>query len=124
MKKILKKVMIVFMCVCLVWGMCGCTLVTDTIGKFTGANLDYDKIIESFVSDGLNTTELAVGQEDKPNSAIWLEQGIIKGKVYCDNEQVVQVTDLGKVTAVGPGTAHVVISTIGGMYDVHRYIVY
>ena len=117
MKGLVKKIVAGVVCVSISVSLCGC----GVVDKLLGNNPDYDQIIGSFVSDSLNTTELEVGQEDKPGSAIWLQQGFIKGKVYCDNESVVQVTDLGKVVAVGPGTAHVVISTIGGMWDVHRY---
>ena len=70
---------------------------------------DYGALIESFVPNAMNTVELEVGQEYKPQEAtVWLSGG--KGDAYTSNEKVATVTKLGKVTAVGEGTAYIIIS--------------
>lgn len=87
-----------------------------------GGKPDYNALIESFVSNGLNTVELEVGQEYKPNEAtVWLSGG--KGDVYTSDETVATVTKLGKVTAVGEGTAYIIISTSKDMSDVTKVVV-
>jgi len=84
---------------------------------------DYDDIIDSFVSDKLNTFELTVGDTHAPGAKLWLESG--DGSVYTSDESVVTVTDLGKVTAVGEGTAYVIIGAMNqSMYEVYCYHVY
>ncbi|MBQ8732666.1 MAG: hypothetical protein IJY82_07555 [Oscillospiraceae bacterium] len=80
---------------------------------------DYQEMIDSFVPDSLNVIELEIGQADSPNAAVWLKSGM--GTTYSSNESVVTVTDLGKVTAVGEGTAYVVITGVGTMFEVYRY---
>lgn len=92
----------------------------ELLGKKT---LDYEAIIESFVSDGLNTFELTVGDAHAPGATIWLESG--NGSVYTSDENVVTITELGKVTAVGEGTAYVIIGTQrNSMYETYCYHVY
>ena len=74
-----------------------------------GGKPDYDALIENFVPNGLNTVELEVGQEYKPQEAdIWLTGG--KGDAYTSDANVAEITDMGKVTAVGEGTAYIIIS--------------
>lgn len=85
--------------------------------------LDYDAIIDSFVSDELNTYELTLGEAHAPQATLWLKSG--DGSVYTSDENVVTVTDLGKVTAVGEGTAYVIIAAEGNeMYQTYCYHVY
>ena len=81
--------------------------------------LDYDAIIDSLVPDALNTFELSVGDTHKPNAAVWLQGS--RGAVYSSDESDVTVTDLGKVTAVGQGTAYVIIVGGGKMNACYRY---
>ena len=81
--------------------------------------LDYDAIIDSFVPDALNTFELSVGDTHNPNAAVWLQGS--RGAVYSSDEAVVTVTELGKVTAVGQGTAYVIIVGGGKMNACYRY---
>ncbi len=86
--------------------------------------IDYQSMIDSFVSDSNNTYELTVGEAHKPHAAVWLESGT--GTVYTDNDQVITVSKYGKVTAVGEGHAHVVITAdqTGTQFEVFRYDVY
>ena len=79
----------------------------------------FEELIESFVPDGLNTYAMSIGQEHKPMAAAWLSSG---GEVYTSDANVVTVSELGKVTAVGEGQAYVVIC-LGSMYQVYRYTV-
>lgn len=82
---------------------------------------DYQDMIDEFVPDRLNTFELEIGEMDKPTAAVWLMSG--NGTAYSSDESVVTVSDGGKVTAVGEGSAYVVI-TISSMYEVYRYDVH
>ena len=84
----------------------------------TDAGVSYDEMIDSFVSTKLNTFSLQVGGEHKPGAALWLQSGA--GSVYSSDESVVTVSDLGKVTAVGEGTAYVVIKSMT-LFEVYRY---
>lgn len=87
------------------------------------SNIDYDKIIESFTPTSLNTIKCTIGRVHTPSSAVWLSSG--KGEVYSSDENVVTVSELGKVTAVGPGTAYVIISVNdGSLYEAYQYTVY
>lgn len=87
---------------------------------------DYKDMIEEFVSDDLNTFELTIGEEAAPQSRVWLNSG--KGTTYSSDTSVVTVTDGGKVTAVGEGTAYVVITSDSNkensLHAVYRYDVY
>lgn len=82
---------------------------------------DYQDMIDEFVPSRLNTFELEIGEMDKPTAAVWLMSG--NGTAYSSDESVVTVSDGGKVTAVGEGSAYVVI-TISSMYEVYRYDVH
>ena len=119
MKKRIIVLMLILACV-----LSGCGKNQGLIkGFFEKKTLDYDAIIESFVSDNLNTFELTVGEAHAPGATIWLDSG--NGSVYTSDENVVTVTELGKVTAVGEGTAYVVIGAQGNrMYDTYCYHVY
>ena len=86
-------------------------LVLVSVLSGCGKKLDYDSIIDSFVSNNLNTFELTVGEAHAPGATIWLNSE--KGSVYTSDESVVTVTELGKVTAVGEGTAYVIIGAQG-----------
>ena len=105
-----KRIIVLMLALVCVLSGCGNNqgLMKELFGKKT---LDYDAIIESFVSDNLNTFELTVGEAHAPGAAIWLDSG--KGSVYTSDENVVTVTELGKVTAVGEGTAYVIIVFVG-----------
>ena len=88
-------------------------------GNDKDKELDYDAIIDSFVPDSLNTFQLSVGDTHKPNAAVWLQGS--RGAVYSSDESVVTVTELGKVTAVGQGSAYVIIVGGGRMNACYRY---
>lgn len=88
-------------------------------GNDKDKELDYDAIIDSFVPDSLNTFQLSVGDTHKPNAAVWLQGS--GGAVYSSDESVVTVTELGKVTAVGQGSAYVIIVGGGRMNACYRY---
>lgn len=100
----------------------GCGHAQDWMNKGSDKKeLDYDAIINSFVSDELNTYELTVGEAHAPQATLWLKSG--DGSVYTSDENVVTVTDLGKVTAVGEGTAYVIIAG-NTKYQTYCYHVY
>ena len=84
------------------------------------AEVDYQKEIENFVQSPNNSFELKVGESDEPLAAIWVKNG---GSAYSENENVVTVDEKGKVTAVGVGSAHVVLAGSTGMADVYLYTV-
>ena len=117
-----KSILILAILAMVVLSGCGNSL--EWMNKLSGKKeLDYDTIIDSFVSDELNTYELTVGEAHAPQAKLWLKSG--DGTVYTSNENVVTVTDLGKVTAVGEGTAYVIIGAQGNtMYDIYCYHVY
>lgn len=77
-----------------------------------------EEVIESFVSSAFNTIDLKVGDEHKPQAAVWLPTD---GGTYSSDESVVTVTSLGKVTAVGKGSAYVIIRGQGAMYQAYLY---
>jgi len=119
MKKGMIVLMILFVCV-----LTGCGNSQDLVSEMFGKKeLNHQKIIDSFVSDNLNTFELTVGDAHAPGAVLWLKSGM--GSVYTSDNNVVTVTDLGKVTAVGEGTAYVIIGAMGNkMYEVYCYHVY
>ena len=82
---------------------------------------EFDKLIENFVPDRFNTFIMKVGQVHKPGAAVWLSSG--SGTVYSSDENVVTIGEYGKVTAVGKGTAYVVIVGQTGMSKVYQYTV-
>ena len=85
---------------------------------------DYDRMIGSYVQSPLNTFELTVGDAHSPTAAVWLKNGNGSGTSYSSDENVVTVSEYGKVTAVGAGSAYVVITGLGDMFEVYRYDVY
>lgn len=84
--------------------------------------IDYNKMIESYVENPFNKFDLKVGDEHKPTASVWLQSGTPNGTVYTSNPNVVTISDLGKVDAVGPGSAYVVITAQGDrMFEVYLY---
>ncbi len=129
----MKKLVAGLLVVMLMFTFTGCGVVDKVLEKFEvtvnemGTNepkeLDYDAIIDSFVESGLNTFELYIDETHAPNATVWLKGG--EGSVYTSDESVITVTQLGKVTAVGEGSAYVIIGAMGNaMYEVYRYDVY
>ncbi len=129
MKKLLAGLLVVM----LMFTFTGCGVVDKVLDKFESTlsisgvgeekELDYEAIIDSFVESGLNTFELYIDETHAPNATVWLKNGM--GSVYTSDEGVVAITELGKVTAVGEGTAYVIIGAMGNsMYEVYRYDVY
>ena len=103
------------------------TTITETEEETEATTLGYNyaSMIATFESTALNVFELTVGESHVPGAAIWLDG--VGGGYYSDNETVVTVNKYGKVTAVGKGSAHIVIvSPIGegSMYQVYRYDVF
>ncbi len=113
----MKKYWIVIIILALMISVVGCG--AESGGKRT--DLDYDKMIDSFVSSALNTFTLKIGDEHSPNAAVWLKSGDSEGTAYSSDEKVITVSEYGKVTAVGEGTAYVVITGVGDMFEVYRY---
>lgn len=91
---------------------------TDTSGlpEIPGVDLAYE--IEYFVESGFNTHTLKVGEGHTPLAAGWTQVG---GKCYTTDESVVEVANNGNVFARGEGTAYVVITGVGGMYEIYKY---
>ena len=129
----MKKLVAGLLVIMLVFTFTGCGAVDKVLEKFqTTLNqtleketteLDYDAIIESFVAGPLNTFELYIDDVHAPIANVWLKNGM--GTVYSSDENVVTVSELGKVTAVGEGSAYVIIGAMGNsMYEVYRYDVY
>ncbi len=129
----MKKLVAGLLVIMLMFTFTGCGMVDKVLEKFETtlnqtteketAELDYDAIIESFVESTLNTFELYIDDTHAPIANVWLKNG--KGSVYTSDENVVTVTELGKVTAVGEGSAYVIIGAMGNsMYEVYRYDVY
>lgn len=88
-----------------------------------GNTINMEKVKEDFVSNALNTFKLDKGEKHRPGAAIWLQdKGIMSGKAYSSNENVVTVSDTGTVTAKGSGVAYVVIKK-GSLYQAYKYIV-
>ncbi|MBE7041551.1 MAG: hypothetical protein E7400_06255 [Ruminococcaceae bacterium] len=118
MKKVVKSLVAVSVLVVMVLSLSGCS----TLNKLLNSHIDYDKMIESYVPDHFNDITLSVGDVDGPGARVWLESKL--GSVYTSDESVVTISDLGKVTAVGPGTAYVVITgPTGLLFEVYRYTV-
>lgn len=79
----------------------------------------FQTAIDDFVSTPLNSFTLSIQQTHKPGAALWLKSG---GYAYSSDTSVVTVSSGGKVTAVGPGSAYVIIiSSLPGMYDICLY---
>lgn len=88
---------------------------TDSDADIT---FDFETAISEFESTSLNTYTLKLGETDTPDAAVWTNNG--RTKCYSSDESVVTVSDKGLVTAVGEGTAYVVIDT-GSMYKLYKY---
>lgn len=121
-----KRLVLLLLATLMIFSGCGGKDDSDkpnVFGKPEGtSSVDYDHIIDNFVEDSFNHTTLAVGEADKPQAAIWLQNNAIGCTTYTSDPSVVTVTDLGKVEAVGPGTAYVIITAnYGTMHDIHRY---
>lgn len=125
----MKKLVAGLLVIMLMFTFTGCGMIDKvfeklgTAGASVSKELDYDEIIESFVESPLNTFELYIDDAHAPTATVWLKNGM--GSVYTSDENVVTVTKLGKVTAVGEGSAYVIIAGMGNlMYEVYRYDVY
>lgn len=68
------------------------------------------KSIDNYVESPLNHYYLEIGHTDKPLAANWSN-----AKLYSSNENVIQTSSGGKVTAVGEGEAFIVVSS--GSFD-------
>ncbi len=123
MKKTIRSILAAVLATLMILSLVGCDL--PKFGQEEDHTPNYDKMIDNFVSTGLNTFEMTIGDEHAPNATVWLKNG--RGLTYSSDTNVVTVTDLGKVTAVGEGTAYVVIvadNTPSALYEVYRYDVY
>lgn len=130
MKKLVKTILAGLMAATMLTSLVGCKGINITLNGF-GSNkseqkeINYQTMIDSFVSSPLNTFELTIGDAHAPNAAIWLKNQAANGTAYTSDDKVVTVTELGKVTAVGEGSAYVVITAQNGaMFEVYRYDVY
>ncbi len=126
MKKTARVFIAGMLVVLMLFSLTACQGATDILKGLKGGKSldesDYQEMIDEFVSDPLNTFELTVGEEHGPGARVWLKSG--GGTTYSSDESVVTVTDGGKVTAVGAGTAYVVITGKSDLYEVYRYDVY
>lgn len=126
MKSNFKRILFLIIAIAVLFSFCGCkdkeNMPALPGGNGGSSSVDYDHIIANYVEDSFNHTTLAVGEADKPQAAIWLQNNAIGCDTYTSDPSVVTVTDLGKVEAVGPGTAYVIITAnFGTMHDIHRY---
>lgn len=122
--KFMKNVAVLLIAILMAFSFVGCENDSDDKrSKRKDDGIDYQKMIDSYVEDSFNTEDLVIGEDDAPSARVWLKDG--KGTVYTSDENVVTVSDLGKVTAVGEGSAFVVITTNRGkMFEVYKYNVY
>ena len=97
-------------------------LSTCILPAFAADDFDFQPYIDTFVSDNFHDIELKVGETHKANGAIWIGPNS-DGGAYSSNEAVVTVNGGGQVTAVGEGTAYVVIVAGTGMSATTRYTV-
>lgn len=131
MIKILRHISLI-LAVVLVFALAGCKEEKETVNKTpdTAVNektekeevkeLDYDAMINSFVSDSLNTFKLKTGETHFPEACIWLENS--GGTVYTSDESIVTVSEMGEVTAVSEGSAYVIISAQNNSVSaIYRY---
>ncbi len=86
---------------------------------------DFATLIEGFSETSLNTHTLKVGETFSSTETVWVMNGYGE---YChtSDPEVASVSPYGIVTAVGRGTAYIVIeSPVGGgsMYGIHKILV-
>ena len=86
---------------------------------------DFAALIQNFSETSLNTHTLKVGETFSPTETVWVMNGYGE---YChtSDPEVASVSPYGIVTAVGKGTAYIVIeSPVGGgsMYGIHKILV-
>ena len=111
----MKKILAFFTATILMFGFTACSK----------SKIDYNKMIDGFVADSLNTFELTIGEEHSPTAQVWIQGGGKGTTTYSSDEKVVTINEAGKVTAVGEGSAYVVITAqFGAMHEVYRYDVY
>ncbi len=121
MKTTFKGLLALVLALTMVCTMAGCGLRKETPSE------KYADIIEDFVPDWNNVEELCVGDVHKADGAIWTEVNFMDMvKTASTDESVVTVSKGGKVTAVGEGSAYVIIAVefpILGvmMHEITRY---
>ena len=121
MKKTFKGILALVLALVMVFVMAGCSLRKETPAE------KYADIIEDFVPDWNNVEELCVGDVHKADGAIWTEVNFMDMvKTASTDESVVTVSKGGKVTAVGEGSAYVIIAVefpvLGVMmHEITRY---
>lgn len=94
---------------------------TDSSKIDSATKAQIQEEIDNFASDFGNTYYLTLGENHKPQAAVWLNGGS-DNTCYSTNEDVVTATSGGIVKAVGEGEAFVVIRS-GKMFKVYKYIV-
>ena len=121
MKTSIKGILAIVLVLAMVCTMAGCSIRKQTPAE------KYADIIEDFVPDWHNVEELCVGDIHKANGAIWTEANMFNMvKTASTDESVVTVSKGGKVTAVGEGSAYVIIAVelpiLGTMlHEITRY---
>ena len=120
MKKF-RLLLTVVLAVTMVFSLTGCDLFGEggndsNLPEIPGVDIDYE--IEHFVESGFNTHTIEVGEGHTPLAANWTQVG---GKCYTTDESVVEVAKNGNVFGRGVGTAYVVITGIGGTYEIYKY---
>lgn len=96
-------------------------LMTMAIPTLAAEDFDFEPYISDFAPTTFTDVTLNVGETDIPTASVHLSSG--KGEVHCSNEAVVKVNSKGVVTAVGEGTAYVVIIADHGEDYTYRYTV-
>lgn len=96
-------------------------LMTMAIPTLAAEDFDFEPYISDFAPTTFTDVTLNVGETDSPADSVHLSSG--KGEVHVSNEAVVKVNSKGIVTAVGEGTAYVVIIADHGEDFTYRYTV-
>ena len=96
-------------------------MLSGIMGGVSSVDDRIQEEIDTFIPNGGNHTQLKVGEGHRADGAVWLNGG--GASCYSTDESVVTVSSTGNVKAVGEGEAFVVVKTITGMFQVHKYTV-
>ncbi len=86
---------------------------------------DFATLISNFSESSLNTHTLKIGDTFSPTEAVWVMNGY-EEHCHTSDSNVAAISPYGKVTAVGRGTAYIVIESpvgSGSMYGIHKIVV-
>lgn len=119
----MKKLLALLLAVMLVCSLVACGSNEDTISK------EYQEIIDDFIEGDDTEITLVIGKEHRAQGAHNLDGKLnLTYNIFSSDENVVNVSPKGKVTAISEGTAYVIIAEklpILGIvdYDCTKYTV-